>query len=468
MRILLIQPNCQTQGIGFKLAALPEPLALEMLAATVPDHELMILDLRLEEPESLLKTLSTFSPEVVGVTALTTEVYSAQDILQQVQAFSKDIYTLMGGHHVSLMPGDFKDSQADAIIIGEGELAFPAIIKRLETSRSMEGIANVFWRDGNGEWIDNPLSMEVPDVELLPSPRRDLTAKYRSEYFFLFDKPDSTLAASRGCPYRCNFCSVWKFYHGKMRQMSAEHVVREIQNVDTDHITFVDDNFMTNYRREHEIANMLKARGVQKRYSMQCRTDAIVRHPELVTKWVDIGLYAVLLGLEGADDTLQNVNKSNSAKVNDEAIRILKDHGVIIWGCFIADPDWTAREFKVLRDYVNDKEITHTQFTVLTPLPGTDLWREKYDQILTHDYNCYDILHSVLPTRLPREEFYKQFASLYRQVDLGPYYDLVREGKLTIEDCKRGKAMLESMAVWESYIPNDPILGSCRDRQPQL
>jgi radical SAM superfamily enzyme YgiQ (UPF0313 family) len=230
----------------------------------------------------------------------------------------------------------------------------------------------------------------------------------------------------------------------------------------------VDDNFMTNYRREHEIADMLKAQGVQKRYSMQCRTDAIVRHPELVTQWVDIGLYAVLLGLEGADDTLQNVNKSNSAKVNDEAIKILKDHGVIIWGCFIADPDWTEREFKILRDYVNDKEITHTQFTVLTPLPGTDLWREKYDQILTHDYNCYDILHSVLPTRLPREEFYKQFASLYRQVDLGPYYDLVREGKLTIEDCKRGKAMLESMAVWESYIPNDPILGSCRDRQPHL
>jgi hypothetical protein len=67
-------------------------------------------------------------------------------------------------------------------------------------------------------------------------------------------------------------------------------------------------------------------------------------------------------------------------------------------------------------------------------------------------------MHSVLETRLDREEFYRQFAELYRQTDLGPYYDLVRNGKLTIEDCKRGKKMLDAMSKPERYFDGDPVL----------
>jgi radical SAM superfamily enzyme YgiQ (UPF0313 family) len=131
---------------------------------------------------------------------------------------------------------------------------------------------------------------------------------------------------------------------------------------------------------------------------------------------------------------------------------------VTIWGAFIIDPDWTADDFKRLRDYVNEKEITHTQFTILTPLPGTSLYASRFDELVTHDYSCFDTLHAVLPTRLPREEFYKHFASLYSQTDIGPYYDLVQSGRMTIEDCKRGKLVLDAMSKWEQYFENDPIL----------
>jgi hypothetical protein len=65
-----------------------------------------------------------------------------------------------------------------------------------------------------------------------------------------------------------------------------------------------------------------------------------------------------------------------------------------------------------------------------------------------------------LPTRLPREEFYQHFANLYRQTDIGPYFDLVQSGKMTIQDCRRGKAMLDAAADWEQYVAKDPILGA--------
>jgi radical SAM superfamily enzyme YgiQ (UPF0313 family) len=243
--------------------------------------------------------------------------------------------------------------------------------------------------------------------------------------------------------------------------MPPQRVLAEIGDVSSDHITFVDDNFLMNRRREDTIADMIRAEGICKRFSMECRTDSIVRHPELVAKWVDIGLYAVLLGLEGGcDETLTNVNKSCNLRTNNQAIEILQDNGVIIWGAFIVDPNWAEDDFKRLRDYVSEKEITHTQFTILTPLPGTQLYRDRGDDLLTGDYSCFDTLHAVLPTRLPREKFYQLFADLYRQRNIGPYYELVQTGKMTIEDCKRGRTMLDAMADWERYIEKDPILGA--------
>jgi hypothetical protein len=68
----------------------------------------------------------------------------------------------------------------------------------------------------------------------------------------------------------------------------------------------------------------------------------------------------------------------------------------------------------------------------------------------------------VLPTRLPREKFYQSFANLYRQRDIGPYYALVQAGKMTVEDCRRGKTMLDALADWERYAEKDPILGRTR------
>jgi radical SAM superfamily enzyme YgiQ (UPF0313 family) len=245
--------------------------------------------------------------------------------------------------------------------------------------------------------------------------------------------------------------------------MPPERVLSEIAAVATDHITFVDDNFLMNHRRERALADLIQAEGLRKRFSMECRADSIVRHPELVARWVQVGLYAVLLGLEGgSDEVLRSVRKSSSVHTNNEAIRILQDQGVIIWGAFLVDPDWTAEDFQRLRDYVHEKKITHTQFTILTPLPGTQLYRDRYAELLTHDYSCFDTLHAVLPTRLPREEFYRHFADLYRQSDIGPYYDLVQSGKMTIQDCRRGKVMLDAAADWEQYIEKDPILGAQR------
>ncbi len=458
MRILLIQPDYFTKNVGFRLLAMPEPLHLEMVAATVPNHDVRILDMRLDS--NLDAVLRKFWPDMVAVTALTPEVYIAQDVLQRVKAFSADIFTVVGGHHATLLPEDFFIHQVDAITIGEAELMFASLARAVADRRGLADVPNIIWQNRNHNFIRNHITETPVDMNNVPVPRRDLTDDYRSEYFFLFDKPDTSIATSRGCPFRCNFCSVHEFYHGRISQMTPQRILAEISATSTNHITFVDDNFLMNHKRENTIADMILSNGIKKSFSMECRTDSIVRHPELVEKWVNIGLYAVLLGLEGGSDkTLKGINKSCTIETNNKAIKILQDNGVIIWGAFIVDPDWTEDEFKQLRDYVSQKEITHTQFTILTPLPGTNLYRNRFNDLLTHDYSCFDTLHAVLPTRLDREIFYQHFANLYHQTDIGPYYDLVQSGKMTIADCKQGKMLLDVMANWHQYLENDPVLG---------
>ncbi len=463
MRILLVQPN-SSEGVGFPLAASPEPLHLEMIAATVPGHDVRILDMRLDDDlESMLRR---FQPELAAVTALTPEVYTAQDVLRRVKSFSPEIFTVAGGHHATLLPQDFSLPQVDAVAIGEAEAMFADLVHAAGGHCSLNDVPNIVWRNHEGTFIRNERSDSRIDLGNLPMPRRDLTEAYRSEYFFLFDKPDTSVATSRGCPFRCNFCSVHEFYGGKINQMPAGRVLSEVATVSTDHITFVDDNFLMNHQRETTIADMIRSEGIRKRYSMECRTDSIVRHPDLVKKWVSIGLYAVLLGLEGGSDKmLKGVGKSCTIDTNNRAIKILQDNGVIIWGAFIVDPDWTKDDFRRLHDYVQEHRITHTQFTILTPLPGTQLHRERRNELLTDDYSSFDTLHAVLPTRLPREEFYRHFADLYRQTDIGPYYNLVQSGKMSIENCRRGKEMLDAMADWERYIEKDPVLGASSTRR---
>ena len=459
MRILLVQPGIRRGPIGFQVAAQNEPLALETLAGTLPDHDVEILDLRLEA--DLPGVLARFAPDVVGVTALTTEVYAAQAVLDAVKTHSPEIYTVIGGHHATLVPTDFHRPSVDAICLGEGDETFPALLAALAAGKDPRGVPGLILRQGDGPFLQSPGEPREVDLDRLPLPRRDLVARYRPEYFFLYFQPDTSVGTGRGCPYHCSFCSVAEFHRGRTSQMCPERVVAEISAVQTEHISFVDDNFLMGHRRAREIAQRIAAAGIQHRYSMQCRCDSIVRHPDVMEQWARIGLHGVLLGLEGVSDTLlASVNKKSTAKANGEAIRILQANGIIVWGAFIIDPDWSADDFKRLEDYVAANDITHTQFTVLTPLPGTDLYRERRHQLLTEDYTCFDALHAVLPTKLPREEFYRHFAGLHGKPNIQANYDLVSKGRISIAEFKRGYRILKSLSQWERYAENDPLLRS--------
>ncbi len=170
-----------------------------------------------------------------------------------------------------------------------------------------------------------------------------------------------------------------------------------------------------NVRRGRELAKAIKASGIRKHFNVQTRSDIIVKFPEMIEMWKECGELSVFLGLEKIDDEgLDSVNKSNTAANNDQAIEILQDLDVGYTPNFIVDPGWGHEDFDKLKRWIDRTGAYASGFSVLTPLPGTDLWDEVEDEVNTEDWELFDIAHAVLPTKLPLDEFYRQLAGLWK------------------------------------------------------
>jgi radical SAM superfamily enzyme YgiQ (UPF0313 family) len=203
---------------------------------------------------------------------------------------------------------------------------------------------------------------------------------------------------------------------GKYITRSPESVVEELASIpeDVDLVYFADDNSLHSIRRAWRLSELIQERKINKKLSMYARADTIVKHPDLIESLRDAGLVLLTVGVEAIkDEDLDQLNKKTSVQINNEAIRILQRFGIGNAAHFIVNPDYTEEDFDILFKYVNDMDLFQTVFTVLTPLPGTELYDENYDRFAIRDYDFFDHVHSILPTKLARKEFYRQVARLY-------------------------------------------------------
>lgn len=415
MRVALLKPP--TGGIlGLEMLTFVEPLGLECVggALEAEGHACHVGDLRLEGLEEGLRETREFAPDIVGIQCnFTTERNRAVKVARRVRELMPDAFVMVGGHDASRDPAWFAQACFDAVVVGDGEEVTPRLVEALAEKRSLDGVAGLRLNRGGAQHATEP-HVTRRELDELPLPSRRLIARHADEYYINFRRPLALLETARGCPYRCNFCSVWKFHEKTFREKSPERVVRELLTVDAPNVFITDDIFWLNPRRGAEMAAALKASGIRKYYTVQTRTDLIVRHPELIEAWKDCGHLAIFLGVEKVDDAgLASVNKKNVADNNVQAIRLLKEMGVGFTSNFIVDPSWDRDDFARLRDWIAEHGAYNSGFSVLTPLPGTDLWDEVSGQVTTRDWERFDIVHAVLPTKLPLDEFYKEYARLW-------------------------------------------------------
>lgn len=412
MKILLVEPPDNGWALGGARLFVFEPLGLEYLAANLPGHDVRILDMRFDP--DLAGALRAFAPDVVGFSGFTVHARTVRRLAAAVKAHDPRARVAFGGHHASVAPDDCAWRELDAVLPGEGVFSFAELVAAWAGGADGAGVPGVrLVRDGA---LTDAVARAAEPLDRYPLPRRDLTARWRERYFSEWMSPIASVRTSRGCPFRCDFCSLWKTAEGKYWRRSPEAVVDELRTVPSPNVFFADDESLVDHRRMHELGEAILRAGLDKSYFMYGRADTVARHPELIALWRRAGLTRLFVGLEAADDAhLDRMNKGTSEEDNVRAIEVLKREGVTINANFIVDPEWERRDFDRLLAFVRRMDLEYPAFSILTPLPGTELHARVRGTVTTLNTDLYDLLHPVTRPKLGYARFYREYMRLWSE-----------------------------------------------------
>ncbi|MCX7921243.1 MAG: cobalamin-dependent protein [Clostridia bacterium] len=411
MRILLVNPPYPEKSVGFKGLITVEPLALEYLGAAVSDHEVEILDMVIEP--DLIKKMESFKPDLISITGFTVHVGVIRQLCKSIKEINPKITTIVGGSHAFFKPGDFYSSHIDVIVATDDIMVFPKIVSCVQKGSGLGDIAGLHIKIDD-KWIHTGNALCISDLDSLPFPNRQLTKKYRESYKWYFHKKVATVWGSVGCPHRCYFCTQWIKSNGKFIARSPESLVSEIETIEEELVFIADDNTFADIKRAEKIYSLIKEKGLKKKFIGYCSPKIAVIHKDLIKKWAEIGLVQVVVGFESIrEKDLHDVKNKSSLEIAEKAIEVFREYGIDTMASFIVYPDFDVKDFAALRKYVNSKKLFYSEYTPLTPFPGSTLYEQRVSEITSSDPELFDMQHMVLPAKLPLKEFYRQMSKTY-------------------------------------------------------
>ncbi len=420
MKILLVNPpNCgksipeERYGIAnLKMIFRGEPLALEVLAGNLYDHEVSIADLK-AEPEALDEALERFRPDLVGITGMTCEANTVLDLAGKIKERSCATVAV-GGHHASCDPVFFNHSQIDYVVVGIGKLSLRLLADALENGRNVM-IDGIMKTNPSGVPTFKPRKYSKVDLVDDKAPRYDLVEKHRDKYVMSGAGGKMGFVASAfGCTHRCFFCSIPNTTGARYLSHSVEAIVRDMAMLkDIPVIRLVDANTFGNIEVAKDLALAILDAGVGRKIVADVRADTVVRHPRLFELWKKAGLATAVVGFEEIDDKrLADLNKNSNVEANVAALKILGEIGIKVIGDFIVSTDYTDEDFEALETFVESNPIDLPLPAILTPIPGTRLYERKKNEIKIRDLDYYTFTNAVTPTVMDEHEFYKNYSRL--------------------------------------------------------
>lgn len=403
------------------------PLGLLTVAAAVKDFDVTVVDLKGEydlRPDApplkdlILDYLQEHQPDIVGVTFIASELYYGLEIFRVARQCNPEILTIAGGLHVTICPEDFKDDSVDVLCQGHSAHMFRELVIAKEKGLPLESVPGVILV--KDRMLERP---KVPAREVDAAgadfilPDRSHLNRWLSTYRVGNDPtPVTYLFTSLGCPFECSFCAIWPQHNRNYYQREVESVISELKGLDEYQVVrFADANTVVDIRFIDRLFDRIAEEGIRKKYVMDIRPDTAVKYPELIGKMARAGLKVVICGFESFRDAeLKNYNKKSSADNIKKSIEIFHRHDIMIRGNYIVSNDYAADDFKALADYAGSHKVVYAGYTILTPMPGTVLYREIKDQIIDPDLSKYNFFNCVLETKLPLEKFYENVGSLWK------------------------------------------------------
>jgi radical SAM superfamily enzyme YgiQ (UPF0313 family) len=356
------------------------PLSLLQVAALVPANwKVEIIDENIEELPP------RFGADLVGITAMTYQARRAYEIARMAQ--ERKIPVILGGLHPSTLPEEAL-AHASTVVIGEAEPVFRTLLSDFE-SRQLKPVYN-----GGAE----------ASLSVYPSPRRDVIARKR----YL---TRNLLQTTRGCPWDCPFCSTTRFFGKKYRSRPVDNVIEDIASMEGNFFLFMDDNINGNPAYCKELFRALIP--LRKKWASQASL-VIAEDDELLALARDSGCIGIFVGFDSLrPDNRTGLSKYKSISSVEDCVKKIQDHGIALEASFVFGfDDDEPGVFEQSVRWAQKLCLANATFQLLTPYPGTAIYRELRSQnrILTYDWNLYNQARVViLPKRMSPEELWNGF-----------------------------------------------------------
>ena len=389
---LLLNPfYAKDPHASFGKHVLTPTLALTSIAAcTPPDWTLAYWD------ENLLQGPPPCDPmpEVVGISVHLTFAYRAFELAAWYRARGAKI--VMGGLHVLSCPEECAP-HADALAIGEGVQLWGRILRDVAAGRLRREYRGSFSQPYRND----------------PAPRRELIPR---ESFLT----TTSLIATRGCHNRCGFCYLaTDGLHLPYQMRDPTQIAAEFEADGQPYGVFVDNNLGSNREYLRALCQALKP--LKKIWSAAISIDT-TDDPSVVREMALAGCTGVFVGFESLTGGNLADARKKTPRPEEYARRValLHDHGIQVNGSFVLGFDHDRREcFAELTDWIEQQRLECATFHILTPYPGTPLFRqmEAEGRLLHRDWSRYDTSHVVFrPRHMDVEELAQGYAWCYRRL----------------------------------------------------
>ena len=416
MNILFVRPKPPDETIGLQHVMIVEPLELEILATLVKENnKVLIVDLILEK-KPFRYFLEQFNPDMVCVTGYITHTKVMQEICSSVKKFDSTCITVVGGVHVEQLPETIDHESIDYRVVRNATRTFPVLIDYLNKKAYFP--AGVLRK---GELL---VAENLPEFDFyVPISDRDLTAKYRERYFYVFHNKVALLKTSFGCPSKCNFCYCRKITGDHYFARNLDEVIMELQSIKEKEVYIIDDDFLVSENRLIAFMDLLEKFNIRKKYLIYGRADFIVKHTDLLRRFKKLGLRTIIVGFESFNnEELASLNKNTSNKINEATMNVLNSLEIDCYASIIAMPGWSAEDFNFITRKLISLKVRFLNIQPLTPLLKTDIDFDDSKLIISRDeFPKWDLAHVVVqPTSMSVKDFYKNILSMYESILLRP------------------------------------------------
>lgn len=435
MNVLLFRPRPDKETIGLQNVMICEPLELEYISANIEalGHTCTIVDMIIEK-KNVAYFVKLYNPDVVGITGYISHVNIMKRYAKEAKEVNENITTIIGGVHAEVNPEDFVSPYVDYIIRANGIRTFIDILNKLEKSEK-KNLDSENAENKSSEIVVNDDEIECIYVPGKKPPKKDTTFnylypdrnkvdKYRSKYYYMFHRNCTLIKTSFGCPYNCKFCFCRQIMDDQYFARDLEDIVNELEQIPETEIYIVDDDFLVGRERILKFCDLLEQRGIEKKYLIYGRADYVASNEDVIKRFKEVGLRAVIVGLESCDSRqLDDYNKRTNVAINEKAVGILKKYDVECYGTFILGLDWTKEDFNALYKWIKKLGLVFVNLQPLTPLRGTDIY-EKYKPrfiVREDEYEKWDLAHLVVrPDNISVRKYYWYTMVLYYKITANP------------------------------------------------